>query len=221
MNIEHILEIISQHGIWAVYSALFGVIFAESGLLIGFFLPGDSLLFTTGFLAQKSVFGLNIYVLIVGYFFAAVAGDNVGYSFGKKFGKRLFKRKDSLFFHKDNLKKAQDFYKKYGRKTIILARFVPIVRTFAPIVAGMADMHYPTFFSFNIIGGVLWAIGLPLAGYFLGGFIPQSEQYLELIIFGIIFLSLLPTFIHLVKDSESRKGIKNVIRLVVSKVKKS
>jgi membrane-associated protein len=221
MNIEHILEIISQHGIWAVYSALFGVIFAESGLLIGFFLPGDSLLFTTGFLAQKGIFGLNIYVLMVGYFLAAVLGDNVGYSFGKKFGKKLFNKKDSMLFHKDNLKKAQDFYTKHGRKTIILARFVPIVRTFAPIVAGMGDMHYTTFLAFNIIGGLLWAVGLPLAGFFLGGLIPGSEKYLEFIIIGIVLLSLLPTFYHVAKDKESRDGLKKIAHHAIKKVRRS
>lgn len=206
-SIEMILESVNIYGLWAVYTALFGIIFAESGLFIGFFLPGDSLLFTTGFLAQKGVFGLNIYILIAGYFLAAVLGDNVGYTFGKKVGKRLFNKKDSLLFHKDNLIKAQDFYKKYGKKTIILARFVPIVRTFAPIVAGMGDMHYSTFFAYNIIGGILWAIGLPLTGYFLGGLIPGSEKYLELIILGIVFLSLTPTFYHLAKDKDSRNGI--------------
>ena len=133
MNIEHILESVSQYGIFAVYSVLFGIIFAESGLLIGFFLPGDSLLFTAGFLAQKGIFGLNIWVLIVGFFIAAVVGDSVGYSFGKRVGRRLFNKEDSVLFHKDNLLRAEAFYKKHGKKTIILARFVPIVRTFAPI----------------------------------------------------------------------------------------
>lgn len=206
-NIEQQLENVSKYGIWAVYGALFGIIFAESGLLVGFFLPGDSLLFTTGFLAQKGLFGLNIYVLILGYFLAAVIGDNVGYSFGKKVGKKLFTKEDSLLFHKDNLLKAQDFYKKYGRKAIIIARFIPVVRTFAPIVAGVGDMHYPTFVVFNVIGGILWAIGIPLAGFFLGGLIPESEKYLEYIILGIVFLSLLPTVIHVYKDPHHRREI--------------
>lgn len=221
MNIEHILSLLNSHGIWAVYTGLFGVIFAESGLFFGFFLPGDSLLFTTGFLAQKGVFGLNIYILMLGYFLAAVAGDNVGYSFGRKFGKRLFNKKDSLLFHKDNLLKAQKFYEKYGKKTIILARFVPIVRTFAPIVAGIGDMHYSTFFAYNIIGGILWAIGLPLAGFFLGGLIPQSEKYLEVIVLTIVFLSLIPTFVHLIKDAESRDGIKHLIKSFIKKSNKA
>lgn len=220
-SIESILESVNMYGIWAVYTALFGIIFAESGLFIGFFLPGDSLLFTTGFLAQKGVFGLNIYVLIIGYFLAAVLGDNVGYTFGKKVGKRLFSKKESLFFHKDNLLKAEQFYKKYGKKTIILARFVPIVRTFAPIVAGMGDMHYSTFFVYNIIGAVLWAIGLPLGGYFLGGLIPGSEKYLEVIILGIVFLSLTPTFYHIAKDKDSRDGIIKLTKSALGRRNKS
>lgn len=218
MNIEHILESVSQYGVFAVYTVLFGVIFAESGLLIGFFLPGDSLLFTAGFLAQKGVFGLNIWVLIIGFFVAAVLGDSVGYSFGKRVGRRLFNKEDSVFFHKDNLLKAEAFYKKYGKKTIILARFVPVVRTFAPIVAGMGDMHYKTFLAYNIVGGVLWAIGLPLAGFFLGSLVPGSEKYLEIIIIGIVILSILPTFIHIYKDPHQRKEIH---KFVLGKLKRN
>lgn len=211
MNIEHILESVNHYGVYAVYAVLFGVIFAESGLLIGFFLPGDSLLFTAGFLAQKGLFGLNIWVLIVGFFAGAVLGDNVGYSFGKRVGRRLFNKQDSVLFHKNNLAKAEEFYKKHGKKTIILARFVPVVRTFAPIVAGMGDMHYATFVFYNIIGGMLWAVGLPLAGYFLGNLIPESEKYLEVIVLGIVFLSLLPTFYHILKDPNARQEIKKFI----------
>jgi len=211
MNIEHILESVNHYGVYAVYAVLFGVIFAESGLLIGFFLPGDSLLFTAGFLAQKGLFGLNIWVLIVGFFAAAVLGDNVGYSFGRRVGRRLFNKQDSVLFHKNNLTKAEDFYKKHGKKTIILARFVPVVRTFAPIVAGMGDMHYSTFVFYNIIGGLLWAVGLPLAGFFLGNLIPESEKYLEVIVLGIVFLSLLPTLHHILKDPNARREIRKFI----------
>ena len=217
MNIEYILESLSTQGLLGVYFALFGIIFAESGLFFGFFLPGDSLLFSTGFLAQKGLFGLNIYVLIIGFFLAAVLGDNVGYLFGKRFGKKLFRKEDSIFFHKDHIKRSEKFYEKYGKKTIILARFVPIVRTFAPIVAGIGNMHYPTFFTYNIIGGLLWAVGLPLAGFFLGSAIPQSEKYLELIILGIIFLSLTPTFYHILKEKEGRDGIKKLFGKLLGK----
>lgn len=217
MNIEHILASLSTQGVLAVYFALFGVIFAESGLFFGFFLPGDSLLFTSGFLAEKGLFGLNIYILVIGFFIAAVLGDNVGYAFGRKFGKKLFSKEDSLFFHKDHIRRSEKFYEKHGKKTIIIARFVPIVRTFAPIVAGIGNMHYPTFFTYNIMGGILWAIGLPLAGFFLGSAIPASEKYLEVIILGIVFLSLTPTFYHVLKEKEGRSGIKKLLGKIVGK----
>jgi len=196
-DLQTILPAIGLFGILAI-------VFAESGLLIGFFLPGDSLLFTAGFLAYLGYF--NIWVLTIGCFIAAVLGDQVGYVFGKKVGKRLFNRKDSMLFHKDNLIKAEKFYEQHGKKTIVLARFLPVVRTFAPIVAGMAHMEYKTFVIYNIIGGLLWAVGLTLAGYFLGRLIPAEimEKYLYVIILLIIVLSVLPTAIHILKDKESR-----------------
>lgn len=212
MSTEAIIDYFSKYGIFAIYAVLFGIIFAESGLLVGFFLPGDSLLFTAGFLASKQLFGLDIFILIPGFFIAAVVGDSVGYAFGHKVGRRLFHKHESLLFHPDHLLKAEKFYETHGKKTIIIARFVPIVRTFAPIVAGIGKMNYATFLSYNIIGGVLWAIGLPLSGYILGGLIPESEKYLELIIFGIIFLSLLPTFYHVAKDPQLRNGIFQMVR---------
>ncbi len=212
MKTEALVEYFSTYGIFGIYAVLFSIIFAESGLLIGFFLPGDSLLFTAGFLASKGLFGLNIYVLIPGFFIAAVVGDSVGYAFGHKVGRNLFRKKESTLFHPDHLKKAEAFYEKYGKKTIIIARFIPLVRTFAPIVAGIARMDYPTFLIYNIIGGVLWAIGLPLAGYALGGLIPGSEKLLEPVIFGIIFISLLPTVIHVWKDKPLRDGILNKLK---------
>jgi len=180
------------------YFGIFGVVFAESGLLVGFFLPGDSLLFTAGFLASQGFF--NIYILATLSFIGAVTGDSVGYWFGHKVGRRLFHKKDSFFFHKENLMKAEKFYEKYGKKTIILARFLPIVRTFAPIVAGIGTMHYNTFLSYNIIGGFFWSIGMTVAGYFLGRIIPDVDKYLLPIILLIIVLSVLPTAIHLLKD---------------------
>lgn len=211
MSIEGILESAAHYGVFAVYVVLFGVIFAESGLLIGFFLPGDSLLFTAGFLASKHLFGLDILYLVPGFFLAAVIGDSVGYAFGHKVGKRIFHREDSLLFHKNNLIRAKEFYEKHGKKTIILARFLPIIRTFAPIVAGIGDMNYPTFLTYNVIGGMLWAIGLPLAGFFLGGLFPGSEKYLEIIIIGIIILSIAPTAFHILRDPSHRRKIKNLI----------
>ena len=153
---QAIFDYILQFGVFVAYIIVFVIIFAESGLLIGFFLPGDSLLFTAGFLSSQGVF--NIYILVLLFFIAAVFGDSAGYAFGRKFGKRLFERKNSLLFHKENLLKTRRFYDTHGKKTIILARFLPVVRTFAPIVAGIADMHYPTFLLYNVIGGLLWGI---------------------------------------------------------------
>jgi len=190
----------------ASYLGLFAIIFAESGLLIGFFLPGDSLLFTAGFLASVGIFNLPFLVIIL--FIAAVLGDNVGYTFGKKVGPKIFKREDSLFFHKDHLEKAKVFYEKHGGKTIVLARFMPIVRTFAPILAGVGTMDYKTFFTFNIIGGALWAIGVPSLGYFLGNLIPGVDKYLVPIIIFIIFVSILPGIIHFYKENKGNIMVK-------------
>lgn len=179
------------------YVGIFAIIFAESGLLIGVFFPGDSLLFTAGFLAASSFF--NIWILALVCFVAAVSGDSVGYYLGKRFGPRIFKQEDSFWFRKKHLERAQDFYKKHGGKTIILARFTPIVRTFAPVVAGAANMNYQEFLSFNLIGGFLWAVGISFAGYFLGTKIPNVDKYLLPIVLSIIFISLLPTIFHLLK----------------------
>jgi membrane-associated protein len=209
-DLQTILPAIGLFGILAI-------VFAESGLLIGFFLPGDSLLFTAGFLAYLGYF--NIWVLTIGCFIAAVAGDQVGYAFGKKVGRRLFNRKDSMLFHKENLEKAEKFYEKHGAKTIVLARFLPVVRTFAPIVAGMAHMNYRTFVTYNLIGGLLWAVGLTLLGYFLGQLIPAEimEKYLYVVILVIIILSVLPTAVHILKDKESRDKLLSFAISVASK----
>ncbi len=182
----------------AGYIGIFGFVFAESGLFIGFFLPGDSLLFTAGIFASQG--HLNIWILIFGAWIFAVLGDSVGYIFGKRVGPALFSRPQSRFFKPDHLAKAQHFYEKHGKKTIILARFIPIVRTFAPIVAGIGNMQYRTFLVYNIIGGALWGIGMPLLGYFLGNTIPDIDRYLLPIIAGIIFLSILPGAIHLLRQ---------------------
>ena len=186
----------------AGYLGVFGFVFAESGLFIGFFLPGDSLLFTAGFLASQGY--LNIWVLAIGSFIFAVLGDSVGYAFGKRVGPALFTREESRLFKPSHLLKAKYFYEKHGKKTIIIARFMPIVRTFAPIVAGIGEMHYRTFLAYNIIGGALWAIGISLLGYFLGSAIPDIDKYLLPIILLIIFLSVLPPIIHIWR--ERRRG---------------
>lgn len=188
--ILNLIPIIGPPGVAAI-------VFAESGLLIGFFLPGDSLLFTTGFLASQGV--LSIGWLIGLAFPAAVIGDSVGYSFGYRLGRRLYQRPDSRFFRRKDLLRAEEFYRKHGGKAIVLARFLPVVRTFAPIVAGTAAMPYRNFLTYNVIGGALWAIGLPLAGYFLGSLIPDVDKYLLPIIGAIIVISLLPTVFHLVQ----------------------
>lgn len=171
-------------------AGVIAVVFAESGLFFGFFFPGDSLLFTAGLLASQGL--LPIGWLLIGTFFAAVLGDSVGYWFGKKTGPAIFAREDSLFFHKKHIERAQKFYEIHGKKTIILARFVPIVRTFAPILAGVGRMEYRTFVTYNIIGGAIWAIGLTALGYFLGSFIPSVDQYLLPIVLGIIAISFIP-----------------------------
>ncbi len=167
-----------------------GIIFAETGLLIGFFLPGDSLLFTAGFLASQGY--VSFAWLLVGTFIAAVVGDSVGYAFGKKIGPAIFKKEGSLLFNPEHINKAQKFYEKHGRKTIILARFVPVVRTFAPIVAGIANMEYKTFISYNIIGGLVWTSGLLWLGYGLGAVVPNPDKYILPVIAIIILVSLIP-----------------------------
>ncbi len=186
------------------YLGVFLIVFAESGLLIGIFFPGDSLLFTAGFLASTGVF--DILLLASLCFIAAVIGDNVGYAFGKRYGPRIFNKEDSFWFHKKHLVRAEKFYEKYGGKTIILARFTPIVRTFAPIVAGVGKMDYKTFFFYNIVGGFLWAVGISFAGYFLGKSIPNVDKYLLPIVVVIILASLLPTILHLVREKLTKSS---------------
>jgi len=199
----------------AGYLGIFAIIFAESGLFVGFFLPGDSLLFTAGFLASQGL--MNIWVLMGLVFLAAVFGDSVGYAFGYRVGPMIFKKEDSFFFHKDNLEKAKTFYEKYGKKTIILARFMPGVRTFAPILAGVGKMNYPTFLSFNMIGGFLWGVGLPWLGYYLGNTIPDIDKYLVPIILAIIILSVSPTAFHILRDPQHRAKIWDIIKAKILK----
>lgn len=195
-----LIELIKAAG----YLGLSAIVFAESGLFFGFFLPGDSLLFTAGFLASQGF--LNIWLATVLVFVAAVAGDSVGYAFGKKIGPAIFRRDDSRFFKKEYLIRAEKFYEKNGPGTIILARFIPIIRTFAPIVAGVGNMNYPKFIRYNIIGGFLWSFGLMFAGYFLGQIIPDIDKYLLPILVLIVILSIFPSIIHVMKENrQSRK----------------
>jgi len=184
----------------AGYIGLFTVVFAESGLFLGFFLPGDSLIFTAGFLASQGYFSIIILVAI--FFAGAVLGDSFGYAFGKKTGPKLFTRENSLLFKKSHLEKARIFYETHGGKTIILARFMPIIRTFAPILAGVGMMKYSVFLSYNIIGGALWAIGVSSAGYLLGSLIPNVDKYIIPIVSLIIIASILPPIIHVLRNKE-------------------
>ncbi|MFA6476632.1 MAG: VTT domain-containing protein [Candidatus Paceibacterota bacterium] len=185
------------------YLGIFGIVFAESGLFFGFFLPGDSLVFTAGFLASQNY--LNIYILLVGLFISAVVGDNVGYWFGAKVGPMIFKKEDSRFFKKQYVEEAHKFFEKYGGKSLVLARFVPVVRTFVPIVAGVAKMNYRKFFIFNVVGGLLWAVGLCLAGFYLGQVIPNADTYIVPIVLLIIVVSLLPGVGHFTGSYLARK----------------
>lgn len=186
------------------YLGIFGMTFAESGLFFGFFLPGDSLLFTAGLLASQKVF--NIWILLPLITIAAIGGDSVGFWTGRKFGGWLVKQKESFFFQKKHLEMAKRFYDKHGGKTLILARFMPAIRTFAPIVAGMADMRYGSFLTYNILGGLLWSFGMTLLGYFLGSVIPDVDKYLLPIIGVIIVLSVIPAIIHYVKDRQETEN---------------
>jgi membrane-associated protein len=169
---------------------LFVIVFAESGLLIGFFLPGDSLLFTAGLLASQG--HLNIAVILPLCFIAAVLGDQVGYAFGNKVGPSIFRRPDSRFFKHEHIERAETFFEAHGPKTIVMARFVPIVRTFAPIVAGAGKMHYRTFVRYNVVGALLWAVGVTALGYILGESVPGIEKYLLPAILVIIAISFIP-----------------------------
>lgn len=166
------------------------IVFLETGVFFGFFFPGDSLLFTAGFLASQGYFSVSI--LLVGTFIAAVLGDSFGYAFGKKLGPKIFSKEDSLFFNKKHINTAQDFYNKHGKKTIILARFMPIIRTFAPIVAGIGMMNYKTFIYFNVIGGFLWTWSMILLGFLLGSLIPEPDKYVLPVVLLIIIISALP-----------------------------
>lgn len=185
---------------WAGYFGLTLIIFAETGLLIGFFLPGDSLLVTAGLLAADPAFGLNVWLLGAILSVAAIVGDSVGYNVGRTAGPRIFTREDSLFFHKDHLLRAQAFYEKHGGKTIIIARFMPIVRTFAPVVAGVGRMEYRAFLMYNIVGGTLWIWSMLLTGWVLARTVPTVAEHVEKVILVVVFLSILPGIIAWLKE---------------------
>jgi membrane-associated protein len=175
---------------WGGYVLLTAIVFTETGLLIGFFLPGDSLLITAGLVAAAG--GLDIWMVTGLLSVAAIVGDSVGYAIGYRTGPRIFRREESRWFSRRHLIRTREFYEKHGGKTIILARFIPIVRTFAPVVAGVARMEYRRFLAFNVVGGLLWVVGLTWAGYLLGQSVPNVGQYVHFIIGGVIVLSVLP-----------------------------
>src|SRR3989344_3249582 len=182
------------------YPGIAGIIFLESGVFFGFFLPGASLLFISGVLAQAGIF--NIWILLPMVGLAAVLGDNVGYWFGAKVGIKLFTRPDSRFFKQSHVDKTRIFFEKYGRSAILFARFVPIVRTFAPILAGVGGMNYRIFFFYNIVGASVWACGVTLLGYFVGSKIPRAEEYITPIVLVIIAITCIPLFFQWLKKGK-------------------
>jgi membrane-associated protein len=182
---------------WLGYAALFGIVFSETGLLIGFFLPGDSLLFTVGVVAgagKLNIVAINLLLMV-----AAMVGNGVGYSLGRHTGPRIFNRPDSLLFRQEHLRKTQAFYDRHGGKTIIIAQFVPIIRTFAPFVAGVAGMKYLRFVSFNVFGAIGWVFSMTMLGYTLGS-VPLVRRHFEKVILLIIFLSITPIIVEFVKS---------------------
>lgn len=204
-------------GSW-VYLGLFFIVFAETGLAVGFFLPGDSLLVVSGLFAAAGK--LNIALVLLAFFLGSVIGDSTGYWTGRSMGKRLFSNEKSVIFKPSRVEKAKAFFEKYGAKTVVLARFVPIVRTFAPIVIGTAEMPYAKFLTYSVMGGLLWISTMVLAGYFLGGVIERAfniklEDHIEEVVIVVVFLSLLPPIIEFAK---SRFGKKETIESSHSQV---
>jgi membrane-associated protein len=194
----HLVELTAQYGIW-IYGILFLIIFCETGLVVTPFLPGDSLLFVAGTLAAAGNNHVNVHFMALLLIAAAILGDACNYFIGKFFGEKLFRNPDSKIFRQSYLEKTHGFYERHGGKTIILARFVPIVRTFAPFVAGMGKMSYTHFFSYNVIGGIVWVALFMYAGYFFGG-LEFVKSNLSLLIVVIIFVSLLPGIIEVVRQ---------------------
>ena len=202
--IDYMLNLL---GPW-VYLGLWFIVFAETGLAVGFFLPGDSLLVVAGLFAAAGK--LNVLLVMLAFFLGSVIGDSTGYWTGRFMGKTLFNRESSFIFKPSRVEKAKLFFEKYGVKTVILARFIPIVRTFAPLVVGAAEMPYAKFLTFSIVGGALWISSMVLAGYFLGGVIETAldiklEDHIEKVVIVVVFLSLLPPIIEFIKHKFSRK----------------
>ncbi len=184
------------------YLGLFIIIFAESGILIGIFLPGDSLLFTAGLLASQGI--LNIWVLLPLFFAAGYLGDLVGYLVGRRYGPKLFSRPKSFWFNPENVEKTRRFYDRYGKKTVILARFIPIVRTLAPVMAGVGQMRYETFGFYNGLGALAWGVGITAAGFLLGNVIPSADKYLLPIIGVIVVASFVPAVLEFLRERKNK-----------------
>lgn len=201
---EYLAGIINTFGVWT-YLILFIIIFAETGLVVAPFLPGDSLLFISGTLAGAGV--LNLFTIYITFLAAAILGDSFNYYLGNKFGAKVFQKENSKLFNKAYLAKTQEFYEKHGGKTIILARFVPIVRTFAPFVAGIGSMHYRTFIVYNVVGAFIWVTSLTLAGYFFGGLDIVKNNF-EIAVFVIIGISLIPVVFEYLKHRHEKKQAK-------------
>jgi membrane-associated protein len=197
-------KIIHWFGPWATIG-LFAIVFAESGLLVGFFLPGDSLLFTAGLLASQGKSGLHWPLLAIGCAFFAVLGWQVGYMVGKRVGPALFRRPDSRLFKQEYVERTKEYFDRHGAKTIFIARFVPIVRTFAPILAGVGEMNYASFTRYNVVGGVVWGAGLVIAGKLLGDTIPNVDHYLLPIVALIVIASLIPPLLEMRKHRKEAR----------------
>ncbi len=202
------------------YASVFGVlaiVFAETGLMFGFFLPGDSLLFTAGFLAASHVLNININLLVLSIFLAAVLGNSTGYTLGRRIGPQIFKKPDARFFKQEYVQRAHDFYEKNGGKTIILAQFIPIIRTFAPVMAGVAKLEFRKFVAFNIIGAAIWTSTVTYAGFFLSRWFTSIglsiDTILLPIVIGIILLSISPALIHVLKDKKQRQALWSATKL--------
>lgn len=193
------------------------IVFAESGLLIGFFLPGDTLLITAGVFAAQAKLPLGWLLLII--VVAAVVGDNVGYSIGRGTGSRIFKKKDGVLFRQEYLQEAENFYEKHGGKTVTIARFVPIVRTFAPVVAGAAKMDRKKFMVYNVVGALIWGVSVTLLGYFLGSRIPNIDHYLLPAVIIAMLFTFSPPIIHILRDKESRRRINLKIKKMLTYLK--
>jgi membrane-associated protein len=206
--IETLLNVLGVY----VYFGLFFVIFAETGLAVGFFLPGDSLLVVSGLMARTLPEKLNIIFILIAFFAGSVLGDSTGYWTGRMMGKTLFNREDSWVFKPSRVEKAKEFFEKYGAKTVILARFMPIVRTFAPIVIGASEMPYTKFLTYSLLGGLMWICSMVLAGYFLGTVIEEAfgiklENHIEKVVILVVFLSLLPPIIEFLKSRKHKKNL--------------